>query len=385
MSTSPERCLGDLMKDIEKEDSPREDDSKDETAYKTSAELVLSLDSLYSLQSSTSSQLEDLMKNPKINCYSKAEIFLAFNTLKTTLVLQNCLTNSTKEERDHIIKELSGSFSQIIKNKNGNYYCKDFFKNCDKEQINIILNELKETISDDCIDEFGSHPIQTLVELINSEEEYKLFLSSFSDPEKILRASLNLNGSYVVQKIFVHIPEKYRMEFNINFAKFILILSVNMYGVCTVKKFIGYTKNDILIKQTLNIIISNFVNICQNKYGNYLIQYLLEYWWKTKEGVPLKKICISKFTTLAMSHYSSYICGLYITLSNQEEKKCLISSITKEKAYDTLKSDSIGNIILNKLLSALKTSKDESKKEEKKFIPLSLNNIRPIFRPKKKE
>ena len=137
MSTSPERCLGDLMKDIEKEDSPREDDSKDETAYKTSAELVLSLDSLYSLQSSTSSQLEDLMKNPKINCYSKAEIFLAFNTLKTTLVLQNCLTNSTKEERDHIIKELSGSFSQIIKNKNGNYYCKDFFKNCDKEQINI--------------------------------------------------------------------------------------------------------------------------------------------------------------------------------------------------------------------------------------------------------
>ena len=46
-------CLGGLMKDIDKDLSPREYDfdSKDETSYKTLGEQKLSLDSLYSLNS----------------------------------------------------------------------------------------------------------------------------------------------------------------------------------------------------------------------------------------------------------------------------------------------------------------------------------------------
>ena len=43
MTTSPERCLGGLIKDIDKDLSPRELDfySKDETTYKTSSEQKL--------------------------------------------------------------------------------------------------------------------------------------------------------------------------------------------------------------------------------------------------------------------------------------------------------------------------------------------------------
>ena len=83
----------------------------------------------------------------------------------------------------------------------------------------------------------------------------------------------------MIQKIIVHIPERYRMEFNIMFIKFLSVLSMDMYGVCTVKKFIGYTKNELLMKQILNIILTNFVYISENQYGNYLIQFVLEYLW----------------------------------------------------------------------------------------------------------
>ena len=56
MTTSPERCLGGLIKDIDKDLSPRELDfySKDETTYKTSSEQKLSLDSIYSFTSLSS-------------------------------------------------------------------------------------------------------------------------------------------------------------------------------------------------------------------------------------------------------------------------------------------------------------------------------------------
>ena len=392
MTTSPERCLGGLMKDIDEDLNPKELDfeSKDETDFKTLSEQKLSLDSIYSF-TSISSFLTPFSEDNKISylnkfslfSFTKASILSAFTNQRNTLILQKCLSKATKEELNRIIKEMGGTFSEIIKNKNGNYFCTDLFKVCDKNQRIIILQEISKTLCDDCIDEFGTHPIQTLIELSECEEEYKLILSSFNDCNKILKSSLNQNGSYVIQRIIVKIPERYRMEFNLLFIKFLSILSMDMYGVCSVKKFIGYTKNELLIKHILNIILSNFVNISENQFGNYLIQYLLEYWWKTNEGLFLKKMLISKFPILAANHFSSYICDLFIKLANEEEKKILMSTLIKEKSFTLINNNKNTNIIFNKLLNSLKNPKNENK-TKKKFIPLSLNNIR-TFKSKKEK
>ena len=39
---------------------------------------------------------------------------------------------TSKDSINKIIKEMSGIFSNVIKNKNGNYFCSDLFKVCDK-------------------------------------------------------------------------------------------------------------------------------------------------------------------------------------------------------------------------------------------------------------
>ena len=392
MTTSPERCLGGLMKDIDKDVNPREldFDSKDETDFKTLSEQKLSLDSIYSF-ASISSFLTPFSEDNKISylnkfspfSFTKTSILSSFSSQRNTLILQKCLSKITKDELNNIIKEMGGTFSEIIKNKNGNYFCTDLFKVCDKNQRIIILEEISKTLCDDCVDEFGTHPIQTLIELSECEEEYKLILSSFNDCNKILKSSLNQNGSYVIQRIIVKIPERYRMEFNLLFIKFLSILSMDMYGVCSVKKFIGYTKNELLIKHILNIILSNFVNISENQFGNYLIQYLLEYWWKTNEGIFLKKMLISKFPILAGNHFSSYICDLFIKLANKEEKKILLNSLMKEKSFTLINNNKNAIIIFNKLLNSLKNPKNENK-AKKNYFPLSLNNIKTFTRKKEK-
>ena len=370
MSISPERyCLGGLMKDIDKEYNPEEieyDISKDETTYKSSQEQKFSSnDSAFSFPFPTNlfspaTNFPSIQNNiDDSESFSKDYILMSFNSQRSTKILQKCLAESSKETIDKILNELSGVFRTVIKNKNGNYFCSDLLKVCDKEQRIKILKELSETISEDCTDEFATHPIQNLIELASSEEEYKMILISFDDFNKILMASLNQNGSYVIQKLIVHIPEKFRMEFNLMFVKFICILSRDMYGVCTVKKFIGYTKNELIVKQTLNSILTNFVSISENQYGNYLIQYLLEKWWKTGEGVFLKKLITSKFQTLASNHYSSYICDLYLKLCNTEEKRLLVSSLNNYKTIG--KNNNFKNKIplcLNKIAKDLANKKD---------------------------
>jgi len=382
MSKSPERyCLGGLMKDIEKELSIDDlDNSNEGTSYKSSQEKRFFSNDTYFPQFSTffSPSLEN------INLFSKSKgsepekeeeekqmhskfsqkyILECFNSQKETKQLQKSLGEEPKEIIDEIIKELKGIFRTVIMNKNGNYFCSDLLKVCTQEQRIEILKELSPFISEDCTHEFGTHPIQNLIELSSSEEEYKLLLFSFNDYNKVLLASLNQNGSFVIQKLIVNIPEKIRIQFNQIFVQFICILSRDMYGLCAVKKFIGYTRNELIVKQIFNTIIKNFVSISSNQYGNYLIQYLLEKWWKTPEGVYLKKIIVSKFQILSGNHYSSYICRLFFKLCNNEEKKEFLSNLNNMK---TLKggSQQTKMPMLNKFIFDEKDKKEINDKKE---------------------
>ena len=384
MSTSPERyCLGGLIKDLDKEFLPEEMDndiSKDETTYKSSQEMKFP-----SSDSAFSHPLDINIFPPVINkfalysdqqlvldeslFFTKNNILAAFSSQRSTKILQKSLEDVSKEKVDTILEELSGTFRTIIKNKNGNYFFSDLIKVCNKEQKIKILKELSETICQDCIDEFGTHPIQNLIELSSDEEEYKLLLASFNNLDNLLIASLNQNGSFVIQKLIVHIPERFRMDFNLMLVKFICTLSVDIYGVCTVKKFISYTKNELIVKQILNSILTNFVNISGNKYGNYLIQYLLEKWWKTEEGVYLKKIITSKFQVLASNHYSSYICDLFLKLCNTEEKRNLVASLNNYKTEGKINFKARIPLYLNKISNDLaenkETTNDNSQKSKK--------------------
>ena len=272
MSKSPESCLGDLIKDINEEIPP--DTSyipPKDTISKSSFEQKISSDTIFSFQtlSTTSSSL-----NYKI---TKSTILSAFNNQNDTIYLQKMLMEASKETLTAIIKEISGTFSMIIKNKNGNYFCSDLFKVCNENQRIIILKEISMTLCDDCLDDFGTHSIQTLIEYSSSQEEYKIILSCFNDCTKIKKAAINSNGFYVIQKIISHIPENFRMEFNCLFLKLFYQLSLDIYGISTVKAFIYHTKNEEILNHIGIITYNNFLEIAKNKYGNYLIQCMLEY------------------------------------------------------------------------------------------------------------
>ena len=391
MSISSERYfLGGLVNEIDKDINPDLLDntfSKDDTTYKTSKEQnISSSNSVFSqtspsffppsLQMSSSFLNQSIpIKSDKANIFTKQNLIIIFSNQKLTKELQKKLPDASNEFIDNIINQLLGTYRLVIKNKNGNYFCSDLIKKCNKEQRIKILKELSMTISQDCIDEYASHVIQKLIEYASGEEEYNLILFSFNNFNNIILSSMNKNGSFVIQKIIVIIPEKFRMKFNLIFVNFILLLSKDVYGIGAVKKFIAYTQKESIRKQFLNTIFNNIVNISSNQYGNYLIQYLLEKLWKTSEGVYLKKLIFSKFLILASNYYSSFICDLFYKLCNDEEKKSLSTFInSNNKTLDCIykNNDFKNNRIpscLNKIVSnnTLKMEKDENqniKKEE---------------------
>jgi hypothetical protein len=192
-----------------------------------------------------------------------------------TKYLQKCLINASKEIITLIIHELKGSFREVIKNKNGNYFCSNLIKICDKNNRIKILKELSNSINEDCIDEFGTYPIQNLIQYASSEDEFQLLLSSFNECYKILMPAINAHGTFVIQKLIANIPEKSRIKFNSIFVKFISLLSRDTYGAFALEKFISHTNDEKIQMQILNSILNDFIKISTHKSGNYIIQSIV--------------------------------------------------------------------------------------------------------------
>lgn len=354
-SISPEeRCLGSLMKLIDKDS----DISSKETKITTLDEKLSIFDSINSSINSTinssinSGNVSIPPPKPFFNpiLSSRQSILLAFNEQKSTIILQKFVMSAPKEILAKIIEILRGSYSIIIRNKNGNYFFSDLVKNCGKDLRIEILKELSSSIAFDCLDEYGTHPIQILIQNATCVEEYKLLLASFDHQDKIKSAALNSNGTFVIQKLLIFIPEQYRIEFNVKFSFSICDLSIDKFGVCSLIKYINYTKNEYCENQVLKSILSKFIEISANQYGNYLIQNILKLWWITDKGYLLKNICIQYFHILAINNYSSYICDVFLSLSSYDEKLILVKYLYNNNLIDKFTKSNTGKIILNKLM-----------------------------------
>ena len=253
--------------------------------------------------------------NLKIN---KKAIMNSISDQKETMILQRILGNVDSEQIKSIVQELRGEYRKLILDKYGNFLCKDLFKNCCQTERDIILKELYPTISEDCLDNYATHPLQTLIEYSFTEEEYKLILYSFNDKNKLFSAANDANGSYVIQKIVERIPQRFRVEFNNIFSSFIEVLCQKRYGIISVKKFLGCTMDENIIKNVMNLIRNKFFDIAKDQFGNYLIQFLLKEWLNFKEGQEIKSLVEKNFDILKKTKCSSFICEKYNELFNKK-------------------------------------------------------------------
>ena len=264
--------------------------------------------------------------NIKKRFTDRAALLNIFSDKNNTMHLQSILKNMSKEEINEIIEKLNGCFRRVIMNHNGNYFLKDLIKYCNQDQRIIILKDISKTLSMDSLDDCANHPIQTIIEFCDSEIEYDLILKSF-DSHNIYSASLNQNGSRVIQKIIKKIPEQYLKNFYSDFIKRIHMICRQKYGHINAKTFVDEIKDDKLKEEIVNEICSYFMDICKDHLGNFFIQHILEKWNNSNAGHKLKKLIIENFQELFGDHYANYICKLFLKIATIDEKKYLIKSL----------------------------------------------------------
>ena len=267
----------------------------------------------------------------------------------------------------------------------GNYFIQNLIKNSNENQINLIINYIKNDYVIIALNYSGTHVLQTLLDMIKTIEEEIILVESIKGNE--LKMAFDINATHVLQKMICVINEIRRNSINNIILKNIKALCLDANGICVVKKLIGNTFLCENKEKIIKLISENCIEIAQNPYGNYGIQYILEEW-----GIniceSIVKIIINNICSLSTKKYYSNVSEKIIGLLDEDKQNLIIQELFLSNKFIFVLRSKYGRYVIQKAIKILnKKQKDDIYKylSNLKLDPqyskdkMKLNNILGYF------
>lgn len=166
---------------------------------------------------------------------------------------------------------------------------------------------------------------------------------------------------------------------NVSILNHLKELSLNSNGICLVKKFIG-ANNLIENKQRIIKIISdNCLEIAQNPFGNYAIQYLLES-WNLNEFPSIIDILISNIAMLSIQKFSSNVSEKVIEYVPQCKRNALFNELFNPIHLKSIIKSKYGQYVLKKAVKSMFSQEKEEMKVLLGQFKLSSNKEKNVLK-----
>ena len=237
-----------------------------------------------------------------------------------------------------------------MKDVYGNYFIQSLIKNSNQTQIDLIIKYIKKDFVTIALDYSGTHVLQTLLDMIKTPEEELILLNSIKGNE--LKMAFDINATHVLQKMISIINEIRRNQINIIILDNIKILTLDVNGICLVKKFIEYTSLSEIKDKIIKILSDNCIEISQSPYGNYAIQFILEEWGINK-CEPIVNIIINNICSLSIQKYSSNVIEKIIDLLDIKKLNLLIHELFFSNTFINILKSKYGKYVIQKAIKSL--------------------------------
>ena len=290
------------------------------------------------------------------------ELYSYIITQKGSREIQSILKKVTESEVDSLIAKLSSHFSDIMIDKYGNYFSQRLIQICSPNQRVAILKSIQPRFTEICINSFGTHPLQSLIEIVNMPKEREILLQCIEGHE--LELALDSKGTHVIQKFISCSSEEERGNVDKNIINELPKMINDSFGVCVLIKLIKQTTDESVKETIANYISSNnALSFIQNPYANYVVQSLFNQNDIHLCGDIINTI-VDHFFSLSMQKFSSNVVENCIRYSDEGVVKKIYNDIINTGKLGSMLNNTYGNFVIEKLIARLnKEEKSELIKE----------------------
>ncbi|CAJ0852700.1 145_t:CDS:10 [Entrophospora sp. SA101] len=248
--------------------------------------------------------------------------------------LQRKLEENNQKYIETIYNEVNGHFVELITDPFGNYLCQKLFEHCDEFKRTQIINKVSSELGYNNNYIYKTQQIRTFIQSLNPE---------------VVTLIQDLNGNHVIQKCLrLFTPEE-----NQAISSYCLEVATHKNGCCVFQRCIDHGTEQQKL-QLLKTIIHHALFLSQDKYGNYVVQYAINFNIQQFTNALARKI-LGHVYPLSIQQCSSNVVEACIKLADNDIKELLISELINCRCIDRLLQDSFGNYLIKSLQPFLPT------------------------------
>lgn len=289
-------------------------------------------------------------------------------TQKGSRTLQQILNKMQPEKVDELLYIIRNHFADLMTDSYGNYFCQKLIQCCSSDQRIFILEGILPQFEVISCNIFGTHVVQSLIDIANMPEEIKLINCSVKG--RVVALSTESHGTHVMQKLLINIKEIDRVEVNAEVLQNFYNLIYDPNGICVLKKYINGCKNSTNRTELMKWILSNVLEVIQNPFGNYVVQHLIDE-WGNEASKEIARVIANNIFSLSMQKFASNVVEKSImSISDKEIKDKMLTELFTSNKLTSLFKNTYGCYVIKRAISIMN---EEEKCRIKAEITKSMN------------
>ena len=296
---------------------------------------------------------------------------------QTSRLLQYYLQYTSPTIIHNLFMELINYLSLLFKDTYSNYFCLKLFSYLNTNDRITYINILSQHFNHLALNKTSTHPVQCIIEQLTTLHEQQTLLSAIS-AEQALALALNVYGTHVLGKMLKHFPKNIMQRIITQLISNVVMLSTNANGLCTVKQLIAVVTdvNDVNFHIMKRSIIDNAVMLCEDAYGNYVLQAALNVWDKDSVNELMNQLMLW-FMRLSLQKYSSNVIEKCINEHKSFFLFAVNTMLTNVNMMNVMIHNVFGTFVIESIASVvLKSNERYVKLIGKKFFKGVYDSVR---------
>ncbi|GER42158.1 pumilio 12 [Striga asiatica] len=277
--------------------------------------------------------------------------------------LQSKFEEGKPEDIRLIFSEIKDSICELMVDQFGNYLVQKFFRVCNEDQMTqllcVLINDERK-FKEICTDMHGTRAVQKLIEHLTNAEQRSLLTSVLR--RITLPLVKNNNGQHVIQHCLRYFKEDNKHILNV-VADNCLDVATDKSGCCVLQQCLTHSSGeprDRLMAQ----ITSNALILAEHPYGNYVVQYILGFKMLHVTSDIMASLS-GNYVSLSMNKYGSNVVEQCLKQSEGDQALPIIEELIRSPHFLRVLLDPYGNYVAQ---SALMVSKGTAQHALMKLI-----------------
>jgi hypothetical protein len=298
-------------------------------------------------EESSAKSNNDMAEEFRVEDYAGKMVEFA-KTSHGSKVLQKYVATADKEDLDVVVEELGEKICDLMLDPHANYMIQTLVQNGSPKQRLHLLQKISPSLISIARDKKGTHSLQAIVALVDTEEEASLIKKTLEG--SVFELSMDPRANYVIQKLINTLPIDsshflYQPLFN-NFVQ----MANNSFGLLVLKQMMARVEQrDTLKQKIVELTCLNFEKLIQNPFGNYAIQHIVEFY--PKESHIIKSKMLTKIIPYSSQKISSNVIEKCLTTCDSQFRRRVIEEILKNGRLGDLMKNKYGNFVTLQLLA----------------------------------